>query len=160
MESHIKSVDISRVLGALMEETFDSVQGFYLDAGTTMFETLADVSAEEASIPVGGRCATLAVQVKHVAFTLDYLEHGVRGNEFPEADWEEIWRSTTDVTEEEWEAIKQDLRTSYDRVKKLISEMNDWPGTHEFGSALTLIIHSAYHLGEIRQALCVLKDGT
>lgn len=160
MESHIKSVDISRVLGSLMEETFDSVQGFYLDAGTTMFETLADVSAEEASIPVGGRCATLAAQVKHIAFTLDFLENGIRGKELYEADWEEIWRSTGAVSEEEWEKIKQDLRMSCDRVKKLISEMKAWPGTHEFGSALTSIVHSAYHLGEIRQALCVLKDGS
>jgi len=48
----------------LLEETFDTVHGIYLDKGTSLFETLATISAKEASIPVGGRCATLAAQVK------------------------------------------------------------------------------------------------
>lgn len=62
---------------ALLDETFDNVHGFFLDKGTSMFETLAAISAEEASIPVGGKCPTLAAQVKHVAFYLDVLERSV-----------------------------------------------------------------------------------
>jgi hypothetical protein len=50
------------------------VRGIYLDKGTSMFETLAGISAEEATIPVGGKCATLDAQVKHVAFYLDVLD--------------------------------------------------------------------------------------
>ena len=34
----------------LLNETFDNVQGYYLDKGTSLFETLATISAEEASI--------------------------------------------------------------------------------------------------------------
>jgi hypothetical protein len=52
-----------------------------------MFETLATVSAAEASIPVGGKCATLAAQVKHVAFYLDVLAHTVRTQQFEKQDW-------------------------------------------------------------------------
>ncbi|MDQ3524712.1 MAG: hypothetical protein M3451_06625, partial [Chloroflexota bacterium] len=45
------------------EETFTDVTGIFLDRGTSMFETLATISAEEASRPVGGGCANIAAQV-------------------------------------------------------------------------------------------------
>jgi len=38
-----------------MEETFEPKHhGIFLDRGTSLFETLETVSAQEASIPVGG----------------------------------------------------------------------------------------------------------
>ncbi|HET9908232.1 MAG TPA: hypothetical protein VFQ23_16390, partial [Anaerolineales bacterium] len=59
----------------LMEETFESKHhGIYLDEGTSLFETLETVSAEEASIPVGGKCASLAAQVAHVTFFIESFE--------------------------------------------------------------------------------------
>ena len=58
----------------LFEETFEQVHGIYLDGGTSLFETLATISAEEASLPVSATCATLAAQVEHVRFYLDVLE--------------------------------------------------------------------------------------
>jgi hypothetical protein len=70
MSSQIQADHFTKALHALLDETFDNVHGFFLDKGTSMFETLATISAEEASIPVGGKCATLAAQVKHVAFYL------------------------------------------------------------------------------------------
>jgi hypothetical protein len=42
-----------------------------LDDGTSLFETLETVSAQEASIPVGGKCASLAAQVAHVIFYIE-----------------------------------------------------------------------------------------
>ncbi|MBN8638279.1 MAG: hypothetical protein J0M07_23410, partial [Anaerolineae bacterium] len=57
----------------LLDETFDSVHGIFLDKNTSLFETLATVSAEEASIPVGAKCATLAAQVNHMAFYLERI---------------------------------------------------------------------------------------
>ena len=67
---------------------------------------MATISAEEASAPVGGRCATLAAQVKHVAFYLDVLEQVVRTQQFQRQDWGKIWRETNAVTPEEWETLK------------------------------------------------------
>ena len=75
----------------------------YLDKGTSLFETLATISAEEASVPVGGKCATLAAQVKHVAFYLDVLERSVRTQQYERQDWGKIWRETSAVTAEEWD---------------------------------------------------------
>lgn len=157
MATQIQSEAFTKALYMLLDETFDNVQGFYLDKGTSMFETLATISPAEASIPVGGNCATLAAQVKHVAFYLDVLEHSVRTQQFEPVDWDQIWRETGAVTPEEWDDLKVALRESYDRVKGLINDTTDWPSEREIGGAIAMIVHTAYHLGEIRQALCVVK---
>ncbi len=141
----------------LLDETFDAVQGIYLDRGTSLFETLATVTAVEASIPVGGKCATLAAQVKHVAFYLDVVDKSTRDPDYPRVDWDEIWRTVSRVTPEEWAAIQAELRESYNLILKLINETADWSGASQIGGAMGVIAHTAYHLGEIRQALCTLK---
>ncbi|MCB0132931.1 MAG: hypothetical protein KDD78_18850, partial [Caldilineaceae bacterium] len=94
MTAAIPAELFTNALNTLLGETFDSVQGIYLDKGTALFETLATISAIEASIPVGGKCATLAAQVKHVAFYLDVLEEGIRTQQFGRQDWDQIWRET------------------------------------------------------------------
>ena len=153
----IQADEFTKALYSLLDETFDNVQGYYLDKGTSMFETLATVSAAEASIPVGGKCATLAAQVKHVAFYLDVLEKTVRTQQFEKQDWGKIWRETSAVTLAEWEDIKVELRQSYDRIKALIHDTPAWPTDFEIGGAIATIVHTAYHLGEIRQALCTIR---
>jgi len=155
--STIESEHFTKALLALLDETFDSVQGYFLDKGTSLFETLAGISAEEASIPVGGRCATLAAQVKHVAFYLDVVDQSVRNPDYPQVDWNEIWRTVSNVTEEEWDAIRLELRQSYKRILELINWMNSWPSDYEIAGAIAVIAHTTYHLGEIRQALCTIK---
>jgi len=65
---------VAQLLDAL-DETFEQVHGIYLDKGTSLFETLATITAEQASQPVGGRCATLAAQVAHVNLYLGVIEH-------------------------------------------------------------------------------------
>jgi hypothetical protein len=68
MSTQIQAEHFTGALFTLLDETFDNVHGYFLDKGTSMFETLVTISAEEASTLVGGKCATLAAQVKHVAF--------------------------------------------------------------------------------------------
>ena len=92
MSTQIQAEHFTSALYTLLDETFDNVQGYYLDKGTSLFETLAAISAEEASIPVGGKCATLAAQVKHVAFYLDVLERSVRTQQDERQDWGKIWQ--------------------------------------------------------------------
>lgn len=157
MPHQIEMAHFNQALYLLLEETFDNVRGIYLDKGTSFFETLATLSAEEASIPVGGQCATLAAQVKHTAFYLDLLAHNVRTQQFEPVDWGKIWRETNAVTPAEWEAIKLGLRESYDGIKALIAEQASWTDERQIGGAIGMIVHTAYHLGEIRQALCTLR---
>jgi hypothetical protein len=153
----IQADHLTKALYALLDETFDNVQGYYLDRGTSLFETLAAISAEEASIPVGGKCATLAAQVKHTAFYLDVVDKSVRDPNYPRVDWGEIWRTVSSVTPEEWNEIQAELRANYNRILRLVEDTPAW-GEDEITGAIGLIAHTAYHLGEIRQALCTLKQ--
>lgn len=140
----------------LMTETFEKPMGIYLDPETSLFQTLATISAAEASIPVGNKCASLAAQVAHVIYYIESFERfALQGDNSPR-DWGLIWRTVEKVTPEEWEAYKSKLREAYDRMVKLFTENPMW-NEDTIGGALSIVVHSAYHLGEIRQALCTLK---
>jgi hypothetical protein len=92
-----------------------------------------------------------------VAFYLDVLAEALRTQRFERQDWDEIWRETGAVSAEEWDVIRESLRQSYDGVKAVIGSMDDWSGERQIGGAIAVIVHTAYHLGEIRQALCTIK---
>lgn len=154
--SDIRNEDFVNGLLNVLGETFDEVNGFYLDRGDSLFTTLATVSAAEASIPVGGKCATLAAQVKHTAFYLYVIDQLIRNPNFPRQDWGEIWRTVSVVTADEWQAIQAELRLRYDEIIQLVKDTPTW-GEAEIGGAIGMVAHCAYHLGEIRQALCILK---
>jgi len=151
------SQDFANNLFAFMEETFESNHhGIYLDRGTSLFETLETISAEEASIPVGGKCASLAAQVAHVTFYIESFErYALQGDDTPR-DWGLIWRTVEKVSVEEWEDYKRNLKDAYQRMDKLFHENPTWD-EDIIGGALSIVVHTAYHLGEIRQALCTLK---
>lgn len=157
MAVDIKAEHFTKALFLLLDEAFDNVHGLFLDKGTSLFETLASISAEEASVPVGGKCATLAAQVRHMAFYLDLMEQQVRTQQYAPADWGQIWRETKGATPTEWETYQAELRASYDRLKLLIADQTEWPNEQYIAGAIAAITHTAYHLGEIRQALCTLK---
>ena len=156
-ESSIRPEDFRNNLMLLVGETFESRHhGIYLDRGTSLFETLETVSAEEASIPVGGKCASLAAQVAHVTFYIESFErYALQGDNSPR-DWGYIWRTVEKVTPEERDEYKGKLRDAYLRMNKLFRENPVW-NDDTIGGALSIVVHTAYHLGEIRQALCTLK---
>jgi hypothetical protein len=158
MTHRIATEHFSSVIGSALEETFESVHGIYLDRGTSLFETLATISAEEASIPVGGKCATLAAQVEHVGFYLEVLMQYMVGPPPQSVDWDEIWRTVSSVSEEEWADSQKRLRETYEQVTDLIDGIDRWDTQELVGGPVAIIAHTAYHLGEIRQALCVLKQ--
>src|SRR4030042_6398148 len=95
--------------------------------------------SEEASIPVGGKCATLAAQVKHVAFYLDVVDNSVRDPSYPRVDWGEIWPTVSRVTPGEWQAILGELRENYNRINRLIQEFPFWSSAAEGGGAMGVI---------------------
>ena len=141
-----------------MEETFEAKHhGIFLDRGTSLFETLETVSAQEASIPVGGKCASLAAQVTHVIFYLELMEKDFLKQEVGKVDWSEIWRTVEKVSPEEWETLKRELKQTYKRLNTLFHDTENWNDEDTVGAAMAIVVHTAYHLGEIRQALCILK---
>lgn len=54
MSTSIESAQFTGALYMLLDETFDNVQGIFLDKGTSMFETLATISAEVRRYPSAG----------------------------------------------------------------------------------------------------------
>jgi hypothetical protein len=141
-----------------LDETFEQHHGIYLDKGTSLFETLEGISAQETSRPVSGRCASIAAQVEHVSFYLDVLEGAILNEEGGKVDWGEIWRNARPVTAEEWAALKQRLKDTYQRILTTLKSLDTWQGEDDIGAAMAMFVHTAYHLGEIRQALCVVKE--
>src|SRR2546421_140386 len=116
MSKQIALEQFTKELFECLDETFEQVHGVYLDKGTSLFETLETVSAEDASRASGDGCATVAAQVEHVRFYLDVLNDVIRNEEVVKVDWREIWLSVREVTPEEWEALKRRLKESYQRV--------------------------------------------
>ena len=156
MSTQIPNERFTNELLDLLRETFEDVQGIYLDRGTSLFETLDTVSAEEASRPVSAECASIAAQVEHVRFYLDVLERVIQKQHVGKIDWQESWQLEK-VTPEEWEALKGRLREAQESVLTVLKSHESWEGEDDIGGSLAILAHTAYHLGEIRQALCVVR---
>jgi hypothetical protein len=139
-----------RAVLTLFDEIMSSVNGYVLDRGTSMFETLATISAEEASIPVSAQSANLAAQVNHARFYIDAVI-----NRTENADWDGSWQ-VGEVTDAEWQDLIERLRVATDKVRTFTETFEDWDERY-IGGAIAIIAHCAYHLGEIRQGIGVLR---
>lgn len=157
MTQQIPVERLTLTLFGFLTETFEKVQGIFLDKGTSLFETLEGISAEQASRATGGRCATLAAQVNHIRFYLDVLEQYMLQTINAPVDWQSSWQVGA-VTGEEWNALRQSLRDSYTRVRSTMEGFDSWDDDHRVGGAFAIVVHTAHHLGEIRQMLCVLGE--
>ena len=154
MTQQIPAERLTFTLFGLLTETFEHVQGIFLDRGTSLFETLDDITAEQASRATSDRCATLAAQVNHVRFYLDVLEEYMLETRTEQADWNSSWQVGV-VTAEEWAGLKQTLHDSYTRVRATMEGFDSWDNDDRVGGAFAVVVHTAHHLGEIRQMLCV-----
>ncbi len=157
MSKVIQQEWLTRELFDVLDETFETHHGIFLDEGTSLFETLDAVSAAEASRPVGGKCASIAAQVAHVTFYLKVLERTMLADETGDVDWGEIWRTVREVTPEEWAGLQRQLKQTYQRTVTMMRRPDIWENAASVGGALAIVAHTAYHLGEIRQALCTVK---
>ena len=61
------------------------------------------------------------------------------------------------VTPEEWDDYKNKLKDTYRRIEKMFRDNEVW-NDDSIGGSMAIVVHTAYHLGEIRQALCTLKQ--
>jgi len=116
MDTMIKQENFLNNLFSLYDETFENHHGICLDNNTSLLTPLETVSAQEASIPVGGKCASLAAQVTHVIFYLELLEKYFLKQEVGKVDWGEIWRTLEKISPDDWETLKNKLRQTYTRL--------------------------------------------
>lgn len=143
-------------LVSVLEETFERVeQSIFLDKGDSFFETLADVSAEEASRPIAPGGNTIAAQVKHVAAFVGWLNRMTSGQQVEPLDWPGTWTKTT-VSPAEWSDLVAELHTAYRDVRSFATTNSEWAPPFVTGS-FGLVAHCAFHLGQIRHALSAVR---
>lgn len=141
---------------SLFDETFATVSGHYLDKGTSLFETLETVDAFQASRSLSDACGPIAAQVNHVAFYLDVINRYFQGEDPGKVDWDASWDIGA-VSEAEWRALKEELRGAHARTRSILAAQTDFSDANLIGEAMAFVVHTAYHLGEIRQALCSIR---
>ena len=150
----IALADFRAALLATLEEAFENVHGYFLDKGDSIFETLAEVSAAQASESLGPRSGNIAAKVNHIRFYLDAVAANAAAADYIPVDWESSW-AVGEVTEAEWRNLVDRLRATYEGLKGFIPANELW-NEQMVGGAFGIVAHTAYHLGEIRQSLAAL----
>lgn len=147
--------DFRSGLRYVLKEGFEKVEGVFLDPGESLFETLATLSPEEASKPLGEGSGNIAAKVNHTRFYLDAATEANRTGEYRKLDWASSWQVGA-VDDAEWRDLIDRLRASYEEIMTFIDSFEEWNDRY-IGGAFGIVAHCAYHLGEIRQALQVVK---
>jgi len=143
-------------LRALLTETFENVQGIYLDRATSLTETLAAISSERASRPLVAGGATIAGHVEHIRFYIRVLINYIDGVNADKIDWKQSWLCHT-VSQTEWDSIRAGLSDDYRNLLTHLDSIENWDAERPLGGALAIVAHSAYHLGAIRQMIKEVK---
>jgi len=158
MSTQIQLEQLTKPLLECLDEVFNQGHGYFLDKGTSLFPTLNEVSAAEASQSAATNGATIAAHVAHARFYLDVLNDIMRSDAITTVNWREIWETVKSVTPEEWENETQRLKESYDQVMATINSFDAWNGKYDIGGAISVLAHTSYHLGAIRQALAAIRS--
>jgi hypothetical protein len=150
MDNTISKQQFVGSVAYLLRETFEgSPEGqpsAYLDRGIGFFSTLVGISAEQASKEYFG--TTISAQTEHAKFYLDRLCEFINGRT-ERVNWEDSWLIET-VNEDEWKALLESVKKSYESSLRCLAEVEDWTEDRT-GMAVGLVAHTAYHLGAIRQ---------
>ena len=157
----IAQEDFTNGLFQFLRETFEGpppqIGSAYLDKGAGLFQTLDQATAEVASASVSPGGTTIAAHCEHLRFYVMALYDLMRGAK-DKVDWEQSWLVRT-VTSAEWDALKERLRRAYATVTEHLQSVEAW-GEAEVGDGMAILVHTAYHLGAIRQLARALARHT
>lgn len=158
MSDVIRKADFVSNLFTFLVETFESPpkpSSAYLDRKAGFFDTLETISAEQASRPIAKGATSIAAQVEHTRFYLAVIAQFMDGRT-EKVDWQESWR-VTEVTPEDWTNLKQALKTTYNSLSQRLRSIEVW-GDDEVGDSMAIVIHTAYHLGAVRQMVNIISE--
>lgn len=146
---------VAQTLAALFSELTDGAPSgggaFVLNSGDAgLLRSLDSLTAADASRSLAGG-ATVAAHARHVAYGLSLMNRWARdgGNPFADATWDEAWK-TSAVGDDEWTAIRADLREQAARWKRHLAAPREVMEIELRGMTAS-VAHTAYHLGAIRQ---------
>ena len=146
--------EIREISFQLLKETFEgpAPQGAsaFLNKGTGLFQTLDEIGADAASRPTRPGGSTVAAHTEHLRFYVVVHDELLRGST-EGIDWAQSWRIQS-VTHEQWDDLKQECWRAYSTFTEHLRAVDHW-GEDEISVATSVIAHTAYHLGAIRQLL-------
>lgn len=149
-KNYIAREDFLKDVLLILRETFEGSPAgepsAYLDRGAGVFTTLDALSAEKVSKEINS--TTIAAHTEHAKFYLDRMVEFMKGRTEP-VNWEQSWL-IEDVNAAEWDALRDAARKSYENVLRAFAETQEW-NQENIGEAVSIIAHTAYHLGAIRQ---------
>lgn len=149
----VSAPDYLSNLTDLLRETFEGTGGqgsHYID-GTgqgSVFETLAGLDHDLASTPLKPGGTTIAAHTEHTRYYIQILRRFIAQEEGVRPDWLGSWETRT-VTAEEWDSLKRALRDEYAAALTHVNQIELWDD-EPIGGFLSILAHSAYHLGAIR----------
>jgi hypothetical protein len=149
----INQEDFTNNLLALFKETFEGSSpqvSAYLDRGVGVLNTIEKLSAHNASRSIEENGATIAAHTEHARFYLVALLEFMNGRT-EKVNWDESWLVKI-VDETEWKLLKENVRRDYEIVVETFQKVEDWDD-EKVGDAITIVVHTAYHLGAIRQII-------
>lgn len=120
--------------------------GMFLNEDSGVFSTLEGIDSDTASEEVRG--STVAAHAGHLLLYLEVLLGYLKG-EIRMTDWEVGWKKKT-VDEEEWDKIRSGIRDTFESIEENAKESVIWDADRTT-MTMSLAVHSAYHLGAIRQ---------
>lgn len=149
----IKKEDFATNLHELFKETFEGSQpggaSHYLDREVGVLNTIEKISAQDASRSIGAG-ASIASHLEHARFYLEILPQFMNGRT-EKVDWNDSWLVKI-VSENEWNQLKERVRNDYETVSQMFETVEDWDD-ERVGGAMSIVVHTAYHLGAIRQIM-------
>ncbi len=147
----IKREDFTNNVFALLKETFEGSPpegSHYLDREVGVLNTIEKISAQNASRLISG--ATVAAHLEHARFYLEILPEFMNGRT-EKVDWNESWLVKT-VDEAQWNLLKENVQRNYEKVAEMFQTIAVWDD-EKVGGAMAIIVHTAYHLGAMRQIM-------
>lgn len=152
-----ESIAVSKILAVLGEAMYGPSHklSYFLDKGPDagLRNTLASLSAEEASTLIGG--SSIAAHVHHVIFSARAFGAFISGDH-RKHDWNESW-VVSDVDEAAWDALREDVRTTHEDLRDIV-RTHAATDDASLGGAIGAVAHVAYHVGAIRQKLSTLRS--
>ncbi len=144
----------------LLRETFEGTGGgssHFIDGKGhgSVLETLDRVDHDLASTPLKPGAATIAAHAEHTRYYMQTLRRFIAGEDHVQTDWPGSWRQRS-VTVEEWAALKGALRDEYVATLAHLNRIDAWDD-EPIGGFLSILAHSAYHLGAIRLLAVTLQ---
>lgn len=153
-EASIAIKDFRDAFFVLLDEVFvgGGEQDFVLDGGTSLVETLRTIDADEASVPVSSHTASLAAEVNHILVYLNAIL-----NPGTKVDWDASWTDVTRVDDAEWVELIDRVGQTLEAIRNFAGTFEGWDARY-LGGAMAIIVHTAYHLGEIRTGIGMIRE--